>query len=83
MKHLADRVDVDYESWMDSGRIHDPEELAARLNERRASILVVELDFVFEEMFEAVPDLEFVGVCRAATNQVDMWRRPRPTALRS
>ena len=72
MKHLAGRVDVDYESWMDSGRIHAPEELAARLNERRASILVVELDFVFEEMFEAVPALEFVGVCRAATNHVDV-----------
>ena len=72
MKHLADRVDVDYESWMDSGRIHDPEELAARLNERRASILVVELDFVFEEVFEAALHLELVGICRAATNHVDI-----------
>ena len=72
MKQLAGRVDPDYESWMDSGRIHDPEELAAKLNERRASILVVELDFVFEEVFEAVPGLEFVGICRAATNHVDV-----------
>ena len=57
---------------MDSGRIHDPEELAAKLNERRASILVIEVDFVFEEVFEAAPHLEFVGICRAATNHVDI-----------
>ena len=37
-----------------------------------ASILVIELDFVFEEVFEAAPVLEFVGVCRAATNHVDI-----------
>ena len=57
---------------MDSGRIHDPEELAAKLNERHASILVIEVDFVFEEVFEAAPHLEFVGICRAATNHVDI-----------
>ena len=69
---LADRVDAGYESWMDSGRLHDPEELAAKLNELGASILVIELDFVFEEVFEAAPGLGFVGVCRAATNHVDI-----------
>ena len=34
--------------------------------------MVVEADFVFEEVFEAAPDLAFVGICRAATNQVDV-----------
>ena len=72
LERLADRVEVHYESWMDSGRIHDPEELAARLNERSESILVLELDFVFEDVFEAAPGLEFVGVCRTATNHVDI-----------
>ncbi len=72
LKRLADRVDVGYESWMDSGRLHDPDELAGRLNELGASILVIELDFVFEELFEAAPGLEFIGVCRAATNHVDI-----------
>ena len=33
IERLADRVDVGYESWMDSGRLHDPDELAAKLNE--------------------------------------------------
>ncbi len=72
IQRLTGRVDADYESWMDSGRIHDPEELAAKLNERHASILVIEVDFVFEEVFEAAPHLEFVGICRAATNHVDI-----------
>ena len=72
LERLADRVEVHYESWMDSGRIHDPEELAAKLGVLGASILVIELDFVFEEVFEAAPGLEFVGVCRAATNHVDI-----------
>ena len=33
---------------------------------------MVELDFVFEEVFEAVPSLKFVGTCRAATSHVDI-----------
>ena len=72
MRLLDGRVDAVHESWMDSGRLHDPEELAAKLDELDASLLVVELDFVFEEVFETSPGLAFVGVCRAATNHVDV-----------
>ena len=72
LRCLAAWIDVECESWMDSRRLHDPDELAAKLNDLGASVLVVELDFVFEEVFEAVPNLQFVGVCRAATNHVDM-----------
>lgn len=72
LRRLRARLYVEYESWMDSRRMHDPNELAARLNGLRASVLVVELDFVFEEVFEAVPSLKFVGICRAATSHVDI-----------
>ena len=72
LRRLRTRLDVEYESWMDSRRMHDPEELAARLNVLGTSVLVVELDFVFEEVFEAVPSLKFVGICRAATSHVDI-----------
>ena len=72
LERLAGRVHIEYESWMDSRRMHDPEELAARLNGLGASILVIELDFVFREVFEAVPSLKFVGICRAATNHVEI-----------
>ena len=72
LRRLSGRLDVESESWMDSLRMHDPDELAAKLNYLGASVLVVEADFVFEEVFEAVPNLEFVGICRAATNHVDI-----------
>lgn len=72
MRRLSGRLDVEYESWMESRRLHDPEELAVKLNGLGASVLVVELDFVFEEVFEAVRNLKFVGICRAATSHVDI-----------
>ncbi len=34
--------------------------------------LIVEADFVFEEVFDAAPTLRLVGVCRNALNQVDL-----------
>ena len=49
-----------------------PARLATKLNDRRVSILVMEIDFVFGDVFEAAPHLEFVGICRAAVNHVDV-----------
>ena len=72
LERLSRRLHVKYESWMDSRRVRGPDELAAKLNALGASVLVVELDFVFEEVFKAVPSLKFVGICRAATNHVDI-----------
>ncbi|HZP56047.1 MAG TPA: NAD(P)-dependent oxidoreductase [Dehalococcoidia bacterium] len=72
LARLRRSVDVTYESWLESGRIHDPEELGARVRAEGASALVVEADFVFEETFEAAPDLRLVGVCRNALNHVDI-----------
>ena len=72
LQRLAGKLHIEYESWMDSRLLHDPDELAARLNGLGASVLVIELDFVFEEVFEAVPSLTFVGICRAATSHVDI-----------
>ncbi len=69
---LQGHVDVVYESWMQTRRLQDPEALAQRLYDEHIEILVVESDFVFEEIFEGAPDLEFVGVCRSATHQVDI-----------
>ena len=50
---LGRSLDVTHESWLDTGRLQDPDELGARLDEDRVSVLVVESDFVFEETFEA------------------------------
>ncbi len=72
LERLAGKLLVEYESWMESRRLHDPNDLAAKLNNLGASVLVIELDFVFEEVFEAVPTLKFVGICRATTSHVDL-----------
>ncbi|MGH7621700.1 MAG: 3-phosphoglycerate dehydrogenase, partial [Gemmatimonadaceae bacterium] len=64
--------DVTYESWLDTHRIYDPEELGARLAASGTDVLVVEADFIFEELFESAPGLRLVGICRNALNQVDL-----------
>ena len=72
LARLRSRVDVSYESWMETRELRDPEVLGARLHEEGCDILVVEVDFVFEEVFEAAPGLRLVGVCRATTSHVDV-----------
>ena len=63
---------TDYESWTDTGRLQDPDELGPRLVADDVGVLIVEADFVFEEIFDAVPGLRLVGVCRNALNHVDV-----------
>jgi len=72
LERLSRTADVVHESWLDSGRLHDPDELGARIAREDFSILVVEADFVFEEVFAAAPGLRLVAVCRNALNQVDL-----------
>ena len=72
LERLEGRVDVTHESWMDTLRLQDPEELGLRLGDMGATALVVESDFVFDETLEAARALRFVGVCRAALNHVDV-----------
>ena len=65
-------VAVTHESWMDTMRLYGPDELATRLKDERVAVLVIEADFVLEEVFDGAPSLRFVGICRAATNHVDV-----------
>jgi hypothetical protein len=44
---LAKRLDVTYESWLNTHTIYAPEELGARLATEGTGVLVVEGDFVF------------------------------------
>lgn len=69
---VAGRMRVTHESWMDTLRLYDPDELAERINELGVTALIVESDFVFAETFEQVETLRFVGMCRAALNHVDL-----------
>lgn len=69
---LRQRVDVAHESWLDTNTLQDPEVLGQRIAAEKVAVLIVEADFVFEEVFEAAPCLRLVGVCRNALNQVDV-----------
>lgn len=72
LTRLSQRMEITYESWLETLKIHDPDELAERINTLGATALIVETDFVFAETFEQVSTLRFVGVCRAALNHVDV-----------
>ena len=72
LERLSAQMSVTHESWLDTLKLTDPDELAARIRTEGISILVVEADFVFEETFADAPDLRFVGICRASTTQVDL-----------
>lgn len=72
LARLRARLDVAYESWTDTRLLQDPDALGTRLAAEDIGILIVEADFVFEEVFEAAPGLRLVGVCRNALNQVDV-----------
>lgn len=72
LDRLRRRCGVTYESWLDTNRLQDPDELAARLDREGIGALIVEADFVFEEVFVGAPGLKLVGVCRNALNQVDV-----------
>ena len=72
LEELRASLSVVYESWTDIRSLYAPDELAQRLNDEQASVLVIEADFVFEEVFQEAPGLRFIGVCRAAVNHVDV-----------
>ena len=72
LEKLSASLEVTYESWLDTRTLWDPEKLALRLDREDVNVLVVESDFVFEEVFDAAPRLRFVGICRGATNQIDV-----------
>ena len=69
---LQQLMPVDYQSWTETRRLQDPEELGLRLQREKITHLIIEADFVFEELFQLASDLQFVGVCRAALNHVDL-----------
>jgi D-3-phosphoglycerate dehydrogenase len=60
------------EPWTETQRLYDPQELGARLEAEGFDAVVVEADFLFDELFEAAPRLRAAAICRAALNQVDL-----------
>lgn len=72
IRRLAAEMRIEHESWLDTRRIWDPDDLARRVSDDQINLLVIEADFLFEDTIERARGLEFIGVCRASTNQVDV-----------
>jgi D-3-phosphoglycerate dehydrogenase len=72
LNKLGNKIEVIYESWMDTRKLLSPEELVERIEREDLQILIVEADFVFGEVFEGTDKLRFVGVCRGSVNNVDL-----------
>ncbi len=69
---LRKHVRVSHESWLSTGELLSTDEMVERINAEGLSILVVEADYVFEEVFANAPSLEFLGVCRAGLGHIDV-----------
>ena len=72
LEALRHTLTVTYESWMDSRSLCSPQDLARRINTEGINILVVEADFVFEEVFQQSGSLKLVGVCRNSLDHIDL-----------
>jgi D-3-phosphoglycerate dehydrogenase len=72
LEKLRQRLEVIYESWMDTRRLVPSEELINRIQEQGIEIVVVEADFVFREVFERAHKLKLVGACRGNVTHVDI-----------
>lgn len=81
LDRLSGRIEIVYESWMDTRRLLSPDELIERIQSQDFQIVVIEADFVFEEVFEGADRLRFVGICRDAVNHVDVEAATRHGVL--
>ena len=72
LERLRARMEVFYEPWVETRRLWDPRELAARIREQRLAVVISEADFLVDDVFEAETPLRFIGICRNALNHVDV-----------
>ena len=72
LARLKELMPVTYESWADTHQLADPEELARRIQTEVFSILVVEADFLPEELFQQAGNLRLVAICRNSLSHVDL-----------
>lgn len=72
LSDLRRNLPVTYESWTDTLRLYAPQELCQRINGEGIGILVIEADFVFDEVFQGSSSLEFLGVCRNSVDHIDV-----------
>ena len=72
LERLRQKLEVKYESWMDTNRLLSAEEFIERIQGQGIEIVVVEADFVTREVFEKATKLKLLGVCRADVVYIDV-----------
>lgn len=72
LERLRTRMEVIYQSWMDTRRLLSSQELVERIQSHDLPIVVIEADFIFDEVFENTDKLRFIGICRGSVNNVDI-----------
>jgi D-3-phosphoglycerate dehydrogenase len=72
LERLRGRVQVTYESWMDTRRLLPPEEMLERIESGDFQIVIIEADFLFDEVFEGTKKLRLAGICRNSVNNIDI-----------
>jgi D-3-phosphoglycerate dehydrogenase / 2-oxoglutarate reductase len=71
LERLRKRMEVVYEPWGETRKLYMAEELAEKLKELSADVVIIETDLCHEEVFEAI-DLKMIGVCRGEPLNVDV-----------
>jgi D-3-phosphoglycerate dehydrogenase len=72
LERLRQKLEVTYESWMDTSKLLSAEEFIERIQGQGIEIVVVEADFITREIFERATKLKFLGVCRADVVYIDV-----------
>lgn len=72
LSRLRPHLEPVHRSWFQSRKLIAPDELSAELSSGGFAVVIVEVDFVFDETIEAVDCLRLIGVCRGSTNGIDV-----------
>lgn len=72
LKRLKRSVEVMYENWEETRRLHSPEELIDRIQKQDIGILITEAEYVTRDVFEKATKLRFLGNTRGSVTQVDI-----------
>jgi len=71
LARLGRHMEVVYEPWGENQKLYLADELAEKLKELGADVIVIETDLCHEEVFEQV-NLKMIGVCRGEPLNVDV-----------
>jgi D-3-phosphoglycerate dehydrogenase / 2-oxoglutarate reductase len=81
LNKLGSLMGVIYRSWAESGSLLEPEQFLDYIHKDDVQIIVMEADFIFEEVLSETDKLKLIGVCRGSVNNVDLDMATRQGVL--